>query len=71
MVERLKVATDRRSSIIKLTAKGRRAFKKMAESHEAWIQGMLVSMPEKSKKILFESLGELKLITQTKLSTRH
>lgn len=71
MVERLKVATDRRSSIIRLTSKGRRAFNKMAESHEAWIQNMLASMPEKSKKSLFESLGELKLITQTKLATRH
>ena len=43
----------------------------MAESHEAWIQNMLFSMPEKSKRTLFESLGELKLITQTKLAARH
>ncbi|MCI2808984.1 MarR family winged helix-turn-helix transcriptional regulator [Eoetvoesiella caeni] len=71
MVERIKVATDRRSSIIKLTVKGKREFKKMAESHEAWIQNMLFSMPEKSKRTLFESLGELKLITQTKLAARH
>src|SRR5690606_36967246 len=38
MVQRTRNATDRRSSLIKLTPKGRRAFTKMAQSHEAWIQ---------------------------------
>mgnify|MGYP001030495013 FL=1 len=70
MVERNKVATDRRSSIIKLTAKGKRTFRKMAESHEQWIQGVMAGMSEKSKKNLFEALGELKLIVQTQLTAR-
>ena len=70
LVERNKVATDRRSSIIKLTAKGKRTFRKMAESHEQWIQGVMAGMSEKSKKNLFEALGELKLIVQTQLTAR-
>src|SRR3546814_10499673 len=38
LVERVKVATDRRSSLIRLTAKGKRSFRKMAQSHEEWVR---------------------------------
>jgi len=70
MVERGKVASDRRSSIIKLTAKGKRNFRKMAEAHEQWVQHLLAGMPEKSKKNLYDALGELKLITLTRMASR-
>ncbi len=70
MVERVKVATDRRSSLIRLTAKGKRQFKKMAEQHEAWIQSFFGDLSEKSRKHLFEALGELKLVTRTQLSDK-
>src|SRR5690554_1139340 len=69
LVQRNKVLTDRRSSLIKLTAKGRRTFKKMAESHELWIQNLLSGLSEKSRKNLFEALGELKLVAQTRISS--
>lgn len=69
LVQRTKVATDRRSSIIKLTSKGKRTFAKMASSHEQWIRHAMAGMPEKSKRNLFEALGELKLITHTQLTT--
>src|SRR3546814_2082632 len=62
LVERVKVATDRRSSLIRLTAKGKRTFKKMAQSHEAWIQSMFSGLSENSRKALFDALGELKLM---------
>ncbi len=62
MVQRTRHATDRRSSLIKLTAKGRRAFSKMAQSHEAWIQSMFTGMSDASRAALFEALGELKLL---------
>lgn len=70
MVERVKVATDRRSSLIRLTAKGKRQFKKMADQHEAWIQSFFGDLSEKSRKHLFEALGELKLVTRTQLSEK-
>src|SRR3546814_20112411 len=60
LVERVKVATDRRSSLIRLTAKGKRTFKKMAQSHEAWIQSMFSGWTENSRTALFDALGELK-----------
>src|SRR5690606_31138389 len=70
LVERNKVASDRRSSIIKLTAKGKHAFEQMARSHEEWIQNLFNGLPESTRKKLFEGLGELKLITQTRLLSR-
>jgi DNA-binding MarR family transcriptional regulator len=66
-VERLKVASDRRSSIIRLTPKGKRAFRKMADAHENWIQALFSGLSEKSRKALFDALGELKLLAQTRL----
>jgi DNA-binding MarR family transcriptional regulator len=70
MVERMKVATDRRSSLIRLTSKGKRSFKKMAESHEQWVQGIFGGLSEKSRRSLFEALGELKLLVHTRLPER-
>lgn len=71
MVQRNKVLTDRRSSLIKLTPKGKRAFKRMADSHEQWIQDLFAGLSEKSRKCLFEALGELKLVAQTRLTPRN
>lgn len=69
MVERIKVASDRRSSIIRLTAKGERTFTKMAASHEEWIRALCGGLSEKSRVALFDALGELKLLTQLQLSS--
>jgi len=70
LVQRNKVLTDRRSSLIKLTAKGKRTFQKMADSHEQWIQELLAGLSDKSRKNLFEALGELKLVAQTRITPR-
>ncbi|HEY9571805.1 MAG TPA: MarR family transcriptional regulator [Pusillimonas sp.] len=64
LVERIKVASDRRSSLIKLTGKGRRNFKKMAQAHEQWVQSIFGGLSEKSRNALFDALGELKLLTR-------
>ncbi|HWK71219.1 MarR family winged helix-turn-helix transcriptional regulator [Pollutimonas sp. M17] len=61
LVERVKVATDRRSSLIKLTGKGKRSFRKMAQAHEEWVQSIFGGLSEKSRNTLFDALGELKL----------
>lgn len=71
LVQRNKVLTDRRSSLIKLTPKGKRAFKRMADSHEQWIQDLFSGLSENSRKNLFEALGELKLVAQTRLTPRN
>lgn len=70
LVERVKVASDRRSSLIRLTVKGKRTFKKMAKSHEEWIRSLFGGLSEKSHSALFESLGELKNMAQLKVSGR-
>src|SRR5690554_2971175 len=46
LVERIKVANDRRSSLIRLTPTGKRTFSQMAEVHEQWIQELFSSMPD-------------------------
>lgn len=70
LVERVKVTTDRRSSLIRLTANGKRSFKKMAKSHEEWVRSMFSDLSEKNRSNLFEALGELKLLAQPRLSGR-
>src|SRR5690554_5426436 len=71
MVERVKVASDRRSSLIKLTGKGKRSFRKMAQAHEQWVQSIFSGLSEKSRNTLFDALGELKLLTRPKQTDRN
>jgi DNA-binding MarR family transcriptional regulator len=61
LVMRTKVASDRRSSLIKLTPQGRKTFARMARAHEAWVKELLSGLPESSRNALFQTLGELKL----------
>ncbi|AOB32815.1 MarR family transcriptional regulator [Bordetella sp. H567] len=61
LVMRTKVASDRRSSLIKLTTQGRKTFARMARAHEAWVKELLSGLPESSRNALFQTLGELKL----------
>ncbi|MCQ9615473.1 MarR family transcriptional regulator [Paenalcaligenes niemegkensis] len=69
LVERVKVASDRRSSLIRLTPKGRRHYKKMATAHESWIQSLFAPVSDSSRQQLFDSLGELKLMARLFKST--
>ena len=61
LVVRTKVESDRRSSLIKLTPQGKKAFSRMARAHETWVKNMFGDMPESSRNALFQALGELKL----------
>ncbi|ANN68761.1 MarR family winged helix-turn-helix transcriptional regulator [Bordetella bronchialis] len=61
LVVRTKVASDRRSSLIKLTPQGRKTFARMARAHESWVKELLSGLPESSRNALFQTLGELKL----------
>jgi len=65
LVERSKIPHDRRSSLIRLTPKGRRSFNKMAHSHEQWIHSLFGNLPETSHNALFQALGDLKQACST------
>ena len=61
LVERTKVDTDRRSCLIRLTAKGRQRFRHMSSAYQGWISELFEGMPEERQQQLYELLGELKI----------
>ena len=65
LVMRVAVANDRRAYTVKLTAAGRRAFKRMATVHEAWIAELFSGLQHEQKNTMFDLLSQVK----THLST--
>jgi DNA-binding MarR family transcriptional regulator len=51
---------DRRASIVRLTAKGRRHFAGLAAAHHDWIDGLVADMDGEARENLYQALGELK-----------
>ena len=51
---------DRRAYIVKLTAEGRKSFRRMAEAHEEWMVGLFSGMSETQRDALYDLLAELK-----------
>ena len=51
---------DRRASIVKLSAAGRRAFADMARRHEGWIVEMFAGLSEPERGQLYALLAKLK-----------
>ena len=51
---------DRRSFVVRLTAKGQRRFKRMAEEHEAWVIEMFSGMEATEIDALLQLLRKLK-----------
>ena len=51
---------DRRSSIVRLTAKGRDAFDGLAAAHHDWIDALLADMDGGARETLYHALGDLK-----------
>lgn len=60
LVERVKVDTDRRSCLIRLTAKGRQSFRRMSSAYQRWVTEMFQDIPDERMELLYELLGELK-----------
>jgi DNA-binding MarR family transcriptional regulator len=60
LVRRVPDPQDRRASIVKLTAAGRRAFARMATVHESWIEELLRDIPDADKAAMIELLARLK-----------
>jgi DNA-binding MarR family transcriptional regulator len=62
LVDRRAIDGDRRVQIVRLTAKGRRAFDAMAEEHERWIVELFGALKADERDRLFGLLGRLKSV---------
>lgn len=51
---------DRRTSSVRLTAKGRRRFERMAKKHEEWINELLGSLDQGEVESLIPALGRIR-----------
>lgn len=60
LVERVLLPEDRRVRKVRLTAKGRAAFERMAATHEAWIIDWFSSLTTEEQQALYMLLGKLK-----------
>jgi DNA-binding MarR family transcriptional regulator len=65
LVVRVAVANDRRAYKVKLTAAGRRAFKRMATVHEAWIVELFSGLQHEQKNVMFDLLSQVKIHLST------
>jgi DNA-binding MarR family transcriptional regulator len=65
LVARTTHAKDRRSLIIRLTAKGRRLFRSMTPVHEKWIDTLFSKVGRAEMEALFDLLGKVKLSTHS------
>lgn len=62
LVERRAVDGDRRVQIVRLTAKGRRAFDAMAAAHERWVVELFAGLKSDERAALHALLGRLKRV---------
>ena len=60
LVDRMTVTGDRRACRVRLTAKGRRVFREMAQQHEAWIVDAFSALSEREVATLHKLLGKVK-----------
>lgn len=65
LVIRVSDARDKRSYSVKLTAAGKRAFKRMALVHEAWIADFFSGLQAGQKDQLIELLSQIKTQVKT------
>ena len=67
LVERSPDPHSRRSLLVRLTPKGRRAFRAAAKANEVWIAEFFSVLSAKDKKAMFEILGTQKAFLQTRV----
>jgi DNA-binding MarR family transcriptional regulator len=60
LVDRVGVAEDRRACRVRLTVRGRRLFREMAEQHESWIVQAFSGLSDKELASLHKLLGKVK-----------
>lgn len=61
LVERIPDPLDRRSLYVRLTPKGRKQFRKMAQAHEQLLGELFAGLPRRDKDALYEHLGHLRV----------
>ncbi len=64
LVQRVADSKDRRAYSVRLTAAGRRAFKRMAAVHEEWIVDLMAPLDAAQKQSMFDALGLIKQAMQ-------
>lgn len=60
LIQRTRRNGDRRTSIVRLTTKGFRHFKRMAEAHEGWVNDLLSTFDENEVEQLSAIFKQLK-----------
>ena len=55
------LASDRRSSIVRLTATGEHHFDRLAKAHHDWVDALLAGLDSERREALYAELGALKL----------
>lgn len=68
LISRTTNRQDRRSTFIKMTAKGKKTFAKIETEYNQWVQELLSKLSEKAKKTLYKSLEEGKEATSVVLT---
>ncbi len=61
LVEMHKPPSDRRSSIVRLTAEGREIFGRLARAHQDWIDQMVGGLDYTQRERIYVALGVLKM----------
>ena len=61
LVKRVDDVDDRRSYLVQLSAKGRKAFATMAHEHEQWLAALFKDLPVGEKEALYGQLGRLRV----------
>ena len=67
LVERSADPHSRRALLVRLTPKGRKAFRAAAKANEVWIAEFFSVLSAKNKKAMFEILGTQKAFLQTRV----
>ncbi len=65
LVVRTPIPADRRAFLVRLTAKGKRAFDVMAAEHESWVIEMFSGLSDSERDRLHALLGHLKTTMRT------
>lgn len=69
LISRTTNRQDRRSTFIKMTAKGKKIFTKMETAYNQWIEELLSELSKQSKERLYSSLDDGKQAVSTILTT--
>ena len=67
LVERSADPRSRRALLVRLTPKGKRAFRAAAKANEGWIAEFFSVLADEDKKAMFEILGAQKAFLQTRV----